>query len=444
MILVTREHEQESYWRLVDREVVLAVRSGARGFVEILRRLPSVYPMELIESIGRLTAQGAISIQLGEEIRSDAARSRAQMPEVRSLLPVPHPLDFEWRYAASTSRDLLNLASYLTPSDGEVLLFGTPGLAVEALSLPVTPRISFLSEDNVVTQRVRLLNRAVGSPLSIRCMGGGVLQESADVVVMDPPWYMDFIRPMLATAAGKCRRGGSVLITLPSRGTRPSAEADCAAVFQYAAAIGLDLLDLQPLAVDYDTPFFEANALAAAGVHAPARWRRGDLAVLRKVEGATLGGVPVSSRSRNWTEVCMGRMRLFIRTRIDAATGSQGLIRLIDGDVLPSVSRKDARRHGAMVWTSGNRIFGTDNPDLVLEAALSNTGFATRSGVQTLLWGNLYRGGELDRVGRELRGLADLEAAEEQGSLAFAPERRGPWTLNSTKSWDTFAVMTSG
>ena len=261
---------------------------------------------------------------------------------------------------------------------------------------------------------------------------------------MDPPWYMDFIRPMLATAAGKCRQGGSVLITLPSRGTRPNAQADCAAVFQYSAAIGLDVLDLQPLAVAYDTPFFEANALAAAGVHAPARWRRGDLAVLRKVERATLGGVPDSCGSRDWTEVSISRMRLFIRTRSDPVTGSQGLIRLIDGDILPSVSRKDARRHGAMVWTSGNRIFGTDNPGLVLEAALSNTGFATGSGVQPLLWDNIYRGGELDRVGQELRALADLEAAEEQGSPAFVPEGRGPWTSNWTKSWDTFAAMTSG
>ena len=121
MILATRENEQRSYSRLVDSEVVSAVGSGARGFVEILRRLPSVYPTELIESIGRLTAQGAISKQLGEKICSDAARPRARSPEARSLLPLPHPLDFEWRYAGNTSRDLLNLATYLTPSDGEVL-----------------------------------------------------------------------------------------------------------------------------------------------------------------------------------------------------------------------------------------------------------------------------------------------------------------------------------
>ena len=121
MITAIRENERTAYSRLVDSEVVLAV--GAGGFVEILRRLPSVYPTELIESIGRLTAEGVISKQLAEKICSDAARPRAQSPEVRSLLPLPHPLDFEWRYAANTSRDLLNLATYLAPLDGEVLLF---------------------------------------------------------------------------------------------------------------------------------------------------------------------------------------------------------------------------------------------------------------------------------------------------------------------------------
>ncbi len=127
MLTTIRENERTAYSRLVDREVVLAVDAGKSGFIELLRQLPSIYPTEVIESIGRLTAEGVISKQLAEKLRSDAARPRAQSLEGRSLLPVPHPLDFEWRYTANTSRDLLNLATYFTPSDGEVLLFGTPG-----------------------------------------------------------------------------------------------------------------------------------------------------------------------------------------------------------------------------------------------------------------------------------------------------------------------------
>ena len=225
-----------------------------------------------------------ISAQLAEAIRCEAARPNAR-PRGGSLLPPPHPLDFEWRYTPDSSQDLLTLATDLTPPDGDVLLFGTPGLALEALSFPASQRMSFLAEDNVVTERLTLLNRAAGSPLSIDLNSGTIPQATADAVLLDPPWYMDFIRPMLEAAVAACRLGGIVLISLPPRGTRPSADADQAATIRFAGRLGLDLLDRRSLAVGYDTPFFATNALAAAGVHASAGWRRGDLVLLRKMRG---------------------------------------------------------------------------------------------------------------------------------------------------------------
>ncbi len=64
-------------------------------------------------------------------------------------------------------------------------------------------------------------------------------------------------------------------------------------------------------------------------------------------------------------------MRVFIRGCDDMLPDEVNLISLVKGDILPTVSRRDPRRRQADVWTSGNRIFQTDNPRLVLEAALS-------------------------------------------------------------------------
>jgi hypothetical protein len=55
---------------------------------------------------------------------------------------------------------------------------------------------------------------------------------------------------------------------------------------------------------------------------------------------------------------------------------------LVDDDILPTVSRRDLRRRLANVRTSGNRIFRTHNPQLILEAAISCAGEAMGSGVQ--------------------------------------------------------------
>ena len=71
---------------------------------------------------------------------------------------------------------------------------------------------------------------------------------------------------MLAAAAHACRPGGVVLISLAPLGTRPSAEADHRAAVAFGEQLGLDLVQHCELAIGYETPFFERNALAAAGV----------------------------------------------------------------------------------------------------------------------------------------------------------------------------------
>lgn len=422
------EHERIEFSRFVDREVLAIANAGVKSFAETLRRLPSVYPTELLASIDRLARRRAISPQWIDTVRSEATQPTSNWQEGRSLLPLPHPLDFEWRYSSDSSRDLLHLAIDLTPPEGHVLLYGTPGLAVEALSLSLNRRISFLGEDNVVTQRLTLLNQTVGSPLTIGFSRNGVPQASADVVLVDPPWYMDFIGPMLRATAVACRPEGIVLISLPPIGTRPTAGVERATIDQIAMRLGFDLLDCQPLAIDYDTPFFERNALAAAGVHSPARWRRGDLLVLRRVRSVSCSSKFVSHGQQDWIEASIDRMRLFVRSDNVAVTGNRGLVSLIDGDILPSVSRRDPRRRYAQVWTSGNRVFQTDNPGLVLEAALSHTNRSRRAEAQGSLWDNLYDREAPERVGRRLRALAALESDEERDSSPLGPIGKRPCT----------------
>ena len=249
----------------------------------------------------------------------------------------------------------------------------------------------------------------------------------ADAVLLDPPWYMDFIRPMLAAAAAACRSGGGVLLSVPPAVTRPSAEADRAATINFALRLGLELIGDEPLGLFYETSFFETNALAAAALHPPARWRRGDLLVFRKTRPATRPA-PATSRRRGWIEVPVGRMRLFIKGVAADTGGSHGLIPIVSGDVLASVSRRDPRRRTAAVWTSGNRIFRTDNPRLVLEAALSHSSAGKGAGAQPVLCGSVLEREASERVGELIGRLAEREADEERGAVAD-PEWSEPWTL---------------
>jgi hypothetical protein len=130
-------------------------------------------------------------------------------------------------------------------------------------------------------------------------------------------------------------------------------------------------------------------------------------------------------------------MRLFLRVSGEAQSEQTSLISLIEDDILPTVSRRDPRRRLAQVWTSGNRIFRTENPQLLLEAAISCSAEDLGSGVQHYLWGTIRERDALERVADELRALAALEAREEQGEANATLERSMPWRSSSTNCWST-------
>lgn len=163
-----------------------------------------------------------------------------------------------------------------------IVLFGTPGVAVEALHLPIARRLTFIGENNSVTQRLRALNDAAEQSLTLQFCTMAYPQMGAGAVIVDPPWYMDFVKPMLAIAAHTVCVGGFVFVSVPPEGVRSSAIDDQAKLIRRAGRLGLRLHSVQPLALHYETPFFEQNALAAAGIGCSQRWRRGDLLVFEK------------------------------------------------------------------------------------------------------------------------------------------------------------------
>lgn len=442
MIASRRSASQAAFRVRVDAWIAEALADGVIDYAGLLRRLPGVYPTELLASLDRLAAKCSINPALPAAVRHQAKNCPASGAQGRTLLPLPHPLDFEWRFTADTSRALLNHAADLTRPGGDVLLFGTPGLAAEALTLPIGRRLALLAEPNSVTDRLFALNRTTGSPLTIAFCSGGLPRESADVVLLDPPWYLDFVRPMLAAAAHACRPGGFVLISLPPNGARPTAEADRQAAIVLGKRLGLAFVEHKPLAIAYETPFFERNALRAAGIATPPQWRRGDLVVLQKERAPSLPA-PSSQRNRLWTEVAVGRMRLFIRMGGSAAGRDVELVPIVAGDVLPSISRRDPRRLLANVWTSGNRMFRTGNPQLLLEAAISCAADAIGSSIQPRLWGTLREHEAMERVAAHILDLAALEAMEETGAPAMT-ERSAAWRLNSKMSWSGSTAIRSG
>ena len=271
-------------------------------------------------------------------------------------MPLPHPLDYDWRFTPSTVVLLWQLAGVRTAPKEPIILMGVPSIA-DDIDLRGSGRPVTLLERNAAT--VEAL-RSKGQVEVIVC---DVARDTlppidATTIVADPPWYEADTISFLWSAAAMCRTRGIVMLSLPPLGTRPSIAGERARIGEAAAGFGLELVSVHPGILRYLTPFFEWNALRASGVIGPSlALRRGDLAIFARNGRAAGTPRPLAPDEGRWIEESLGRTRFRLREDVRAGFSDPVLRSMVANDVLPTVSKRDPRRAEVDVWTSGNRVF---------------------------------------------------------------------------------------
>jgi len=190
---------------------------------------------------------------------------------------------------------------------------------------------------------------------------------TARLIISDPPWYQECVISFLWAASQICSPNGLLLLSTPPVGTRPKAIQDWEDVLVWAKALGFRFLEMHECSLPYISPPFERNSLRAEGIMSvPNEWRRGNLAVLVREFDSSTARPQSCFPNTNWAENAIGDVRIKMRRQdqphdfIDPSLES-----IIQGDILPSVSRYDNRREIADVWTSGNRIFKCKGPAIL-------------------------------------------------------------------------------
>jgi predicted RNA methylase len=358
----------------VDRWVRAEIEDGHTDFGTIVRHLPSVYPEQVMASLRRLRDKGQITRHWFADAEHETSRPPIPVNSaIASRLPLPHPLEYEWRFTDQTALDLMDLAGRLSSPGESVMLIGTPSVAATAVQLSSKRRVVFVGEDNSVTDAVSRLALNARRRVTVLTSRQADFDGTAAVVVLDPPWYADFMLPMLAAAALASRVNGYVVLAAPAVGGGPSAPYDQHRMIRVAERFGLMVEEHVRCALSYSSPFFERNALKAVGLtNVPDDWRRGDLAILRKCRRVVVPRPPRWTHLRLWSEIVLNGTRIYARRDNPIARQNAGmLVPVLPGGVLPSVSRCDPRRRLANVWTAGNRLFFCPRTDLLVVAAAS-------------------------------------------------------------------------
>jgi hypothetical protein len=340
-------------------------------------------------------------------------------------LPVPHPLDFEWRFTDAAADLLLDEALGAVSRTDPVLLLGTSSLVMHAHRRRDPLRLVALDAN---TEMLSFLQERYPSMSAIRC---NILRDKipsmarGGVVITDPPWYPEYLTAFLWACSDLCTDGGVILVSLPPIGTRPGIAVERAGLCRWATELGLELVRLHFGCVPYSMPLFEQNALRSQGVHCvPLEWRRGDLAVFKRVSDSRIECPGSPHVDEHWPEVRVGRVRIRLRNVKPAVFADPALVSVIEHDVLPSVSRRDWRRQAADVWTSGNRIFKCQGTGILHGILLAIRSGHSPNRVVADRLGRELNAAEAGQVDHAARQVSEVLRVEQDEHSRYAEEGR--------------------
>ncbi len=249
----------------------------AQVVTALSRRMPEnqVYPM----SLGAFPT--VVKAALGGLNESDciACPSGLESPHA-DCAPWEHDqldlVDAEWYFDVPSVRRIL---SYFPPGTGSVVALGTPTVAAvaadvvpEVTLVDISPRFWRPNAPNWLdVSKVERVRHDLDEKLY-----DGI--PDADVVVMDPPWYIESYRAWLKSAVAVCREGGLIAMALPQILTNRRSLPEREEVIRLLKSVGR--VDVKYDALTYVTPTFESAVLQANGLDFLTRWRRADLVLV--------------------------------------------------------------------------------------------------------------------------------------------------------------------
>jgi len=279
--------------------------------------------------------------------------------------PEPNPIDFDWRFTEETSKIIANKINSTSTSIG---CFGTPSIfsqlrgKTDIKLFDINP---FLKDDfSFNKDNITLID-----------LDNEILEGfSFDLIIMDPPWYLDSYSNWFIQAINNLKLGGKILTTVIPPLVRSNVIIDWEKLmYKFEGVLELEKYEIE---VVYDTPIFEYETFESLGLSLIGNWRKTHLISYRLLSKPRLN---ISKKQNgNWKRYRFGNKIVSLNISID---DSEVIVKspYPDGSyTLKSVSSRDEIRKSVNFITSRNKcliINGTEKVDKFLQRLSLNHDF---------------------------------------------------------------------
>lgn len=345
-----------------------------RGLASLMRGINPIY---ILESLNRLYLSHKIGSEIFSHFSGSANSPNSDNEHYNKRLPVPHLHDYDWRFSnngiqaiSKYVESVINRGNVKTVVClGCPTIFGhyqkNPKNDVEFYLIDFNAHKHFPHDDSLNSHCIKDCN--VNYDFSDHTDACSIF---ADIIIMDPPWYMEYYKKFFDICRSICSDHCSVITALPSNLTRDTVEDENVELINYLLRNGYYNICLHNNAVSYDTPPFERNVLSAYNIrNYPSDWRYGNVLTADMSSRSELspGSNRLSPVFRSWFEKSIGIVRFKLTQEYPSETSDTliSLVSIFPDDIYPSFSRRYACDNKFNVWTSGNRVLMCNNIPLL-------------------------------------------------------------------------------
>lgn len=273
-------------------------------------------------------------------------------------LPIPHILDSDWRFTVESTDVLIQLIQeYSSFKRGNLVMIGTPSLFLMLNSHPDVFHYNtmLIEKNNIKYFQIVSLNIITNDVSKVS------LEDYADVIVCDPPWYMDAIKMFIQSAQRMLRKNAILIIVVPPEGVRDGIKDEYQQIIHTAETLGFSYCSMLEEIVSYVSPPFEVKALETRGItNYPIDWRKGSVMIFRKVGVKEVTEIVSNLTDKTvWQEAIISNVR--IKLKLEMIFQDELINHIVANDIYPTVSMRNDLCKRVNVWTSGNRVYACKN-----------------------------------------------------------------------------------